>query len=80
MMTLTTDQLLTTRDGKEPALLEIAGADGRFVPARAMLEGPMLHLTGAGVEHPLHARYAWTDYGKVNLAGESGMPLEPFAF
>ncbi|MBQ9253037.1 MAG: hypothetical protein IJ188_10440 [Clostridia bacterium] len=80
MMTLMTDQPLMARDGKEPALLELAGADGNFVPARAMLEGPFLHLTAAGVEHPLHARYAWTDYGLVNLFAANGLPLEPFAF
>ena len=80
MVTLITDQPLLSRDGKEPALLELAGADGKFVPARAMLEGPFLHLTAAGVEHPLHARYAWTDYGTVNLFGGNGLPLEPFCF
>ena len=80
MMTLITDQPLMTRDGKEPAMLELAGADGEFRPARAMLEGPMLHLTAAGVEHPIHCRYAWTDYGIVNLFAASGLPLEPFCF
>ncbi len=80
MMTLRADQILTTRDGKEPALLELAGADGVFVPARAMLEGPELHLTAPGVSHPVHCRYAWTDYGTVNLFGEGGLPLEPFRF
>ena len=78
MMTLRTDQPLMTRDGREPALLELAGADGVYKPARAMLEGDMLHLTAAGVEFPLHARYAWTDFGKVNLCSGAGLPLEPF--
>ncbi len=78
MMTLLTDQPLTTRDGKEPALLELAGADGRYVPARAMIEGAFLHLTAAGAAHPVHARYAWTDYGTVNLFAANGLPLEPF--
>jgi sialate O-acetylesterase len=77
-MTLLTDQPLATRDGKEPALLEMAGADGRYVPARAMIEGPYLHLTAAGVAHPVRARYAWTDYGIVNLFAANGQPLEPF--
>ena len=80
MMTLQTDQMLMTRDGKEPALLELAGADGKYVPARAMIEGPELHLTAEGVEHPLHARYAWCDWGIVNLFGGNGLPLEPFEF
>ena len=78
MMTLLTDQPLTTRDGKEPALLEMAGPDGRYVPARAMIEGAFLHLTATGVAHPVHARYAWTDYGIVNLFAANGLPLEPF--
>ena len=78
MMTLLTDRPLTTRDGREPALLEMAGADGRYVPARAMIEGPYLHLTAAGVAHPVHARYAWTDFGAVNLFAANGQPLEPF--
>ena len=78
MMTLLTDRPLTTRDGREPALLEMAGADGRYVPARAMIEGPYLHLTAAGVAHPVQARYAWTDFGAVNLFAANGQPLEPF--
>ena len=78
MMTLRTTQPLLTRDGREPALLELAGTDGRYRPARAMLEGPLLHLTAAGVEHPVQVRYAWTDYGSVNLFGGNGLPLEPF--
>lgn len=80
MMTLETDQPLMTADGKEPAMLELAGADGEFKPARAMLEGPMLHLTAAGVQYPVHCRYAWTDYGIVNLFAANGLPLEPFCF
>ena len=80
MMTLETDQPLMTADGKEPAMLELAGADGEFRPARAMLEGPMLHLTAAGVQYPIHCRYAWTDYGIVNLFAANGLPLEPFCF
>lgn len=78
MMTLWTDQALMTRDGGEPVLMELAGADGKYVPARAMLEGPMLHLTAAGVEDPLHVRYAWRDWAEVNLFGGNGLPLEPF--
>ena len=67
------------RDGKVPALLEIAGADGRFVPARAVVSENTLRLWAAEVPHPVSARYAWTDYSdRVNLFGENGLPLEPF--
>jgi len=80
MMTLEADQLLSVTDGQEPALLELAGADGNYVSARAMIEGSELHLTAPGVTDPLHARYAWTDYGIVNIFGGNGLPLEPFQF
>ena len=79
-MILRADQKLGTPDGSAPALLELAGAEGAFSPAAATLEGNELTLTAEGVDFPLHARYAWTDYGAVNLFGENGLPLEPFAF
>ena len=67
-------------DGEEPLLLELAGADGVFFPARGMIEGSVLHIVSEKVFSPVHARYAWTDYGRVNITGAGGLPLEPFAF
>ncbi len=72
------DGKLQVSDGKDPALLEAAGADGVFRPARAEILGSRIRLRAEGVAHPAAARYAWTDYGKVNLFGENGLPLEPF--
>ena len=67
------------RDGREPALLEIAGTDGAFVSAKAEIRGDTLRLSAEGVSRPVRARYAWTDYSdQVNLFGENGLPLEPF--
>ena len=69
-----------TKDGKDPNLLEIAGEDGQFVPARAEIRGNRLILEAEGVSRPVRARYAWTDYScQVNLFGENGLPLEPFS-
>ena len=70
---------VVARDGKAPNLLEIAGADGRFVPAKAEIRGSRLLLTAEGIDSPVRARYAWTDWSdKVNLFGTNGLPLEPF--
>ena len=78
-MTVTLSAPVIPRDGKIPALLELAGPDGRFVPARAVVSDNTLRLWAAGIPHPVHARYAWTDFSdKVNLFGENGLPLEPF--
>ena len=72
--------LARTGDGKTPNLLEIAGEDGVFVPAKAEIRGSTLRLTADCISHPVYARYAWTDYSdKVNLLGENGLPLEPFS-
>lgn len=62
----------------QPALLEVAGADGVFHPATANIGGNTLRLTAEGVQEPVEARYAWVNYGKVNLFGEVGLPLAPF--
>ena len=68
-----------TPGGEAPNLLETAGEDGVYVPAKAEIRGDTLRLTAESVSRPAHARYAWTDYSdKVNLFGENGLPLEPF--
>lgn len=70
---------VVSRDGKEPNLLEVAGADGRYMPATTEIRGNRLILKADGVRYPVHARYAWTDYSdRVNLFGENGLPVEPF--
>ena len=67
------------RQGETPALLEIAGADGCYIPAQAEILGDRLLLHTDSISHPLHARYAWTDYAaSVPFFGENGLPLEPF--
>ena len=69
-----------TKDGKDPNLLEIAGADGEYAPAQVKIRGDQLIMKAEGISGPVHARYAWTDYsGQVNLFGENGLPVEPFS-
>ncbi len=68
-----------TRDGKPANLLEIAGEDRAYVPARAEIRKDRLVLQADGVDRPVYARYAWTDYSdRVNLTGINQLPLEPF--
>ena len=68
-----------TGDGEAPRLLEIAGEDGRFVPAEGEVAEGTIRIRSAEVDHPAFARYAWTDWSdQVNLFGENGLPLEPF--
>ncbi len=65
-----------TMRGDGELLLEIAGEDEKYVPARAELTENGMILSG--VKHPVHARYGHTDYAAVKLFGMNGLPLEPF--
>ena len=72
-------QNVKTRDGKAPQLLEIAGPDGRFVPAEGEITEDVLRIRAEGIGHPAAVRYAWTDWSdRANLCGENGLPVEPF--
>ena len=53
-------QPVKTSDGEAPRLLEIAGGDGKFVPAEGEISGSTLRLKAEGIKHPVKARYAWT--------------------
>ena len=79
VMTVVTTQHLKTDDGEAPRLLEIAGADGTFVPAEGEISENTIRLRAEPVKHPVSARYAWTDWSdRVNVFGGNGLPLEPF--
>ena len=79
VMTVLLSADITTKDGASPKLLEIAGEDGRFVPAEGEISGSTLRVHAEQTEHPVSVRYAWTDWSdQVNLTGENGLPVEPF--
>lgn len=62
----------------EPNGFEIAGADGKYYPAQAVLDGNRVLLTAPQVTRPVFARYAWVNYGVVSLFGKNGIPTAPF--
>ena len=62
---------------------EIAGDDGVFFPAAYKLgqqQGELNTITVSSplVKNPVSARYAWYNYGPVNIYGKNGLPLAPF--
>ena len=80
VMTVRMTQPVRTADGGAPKLLEIAGEDGKFVPAEGEITDGMLRMRAEDVPMPVSVRYAWTDWSEdANLRGENGLPLEPFA-
>jgi sialate O-acetylesterase len=82
-------QPLQTSSVPDPAVLaqsaahlhgfQIAGADGKFVPADAKIEGDSVVVSSADVSTPAAVRYAWENYPEgANLYNGAGLPAAPF--
>lgn len=66
------------RAEKAPLLFEVAGEDEVFHAAEAVIDGIEIRVASASVGRPRAVRYAWVNFGKVNVFGENGLPLAPF--
>jgi len=66
----------------DPSLqaFEVAGADGKFVPAEARIVANTVVVSALGVDNPEHVRYAWTPWPEpaANLYNKEGLPAVPF--
>ena len=70
---------LVTNDGEEPGEFAIAGADKKFVWARAKIEGDKVIVWNDSVTNPMYVRYAWADNPvNPNLYNKEGLPASPF--
>ncbi len=69
---------LRAKDGEGLASFEVAGSDGKFLPADAKIDGGQVVVSSAQVPAPVAARYAWASYPKVSLYNEAGLPAFPF--
>lgn len=57
---------------------EIAGTDGNYHSAEAVIEGPVVTLSSPHVKEPKFARYGWENVPVVNLYNKEGLPASPF--
>jgi sialate O-acetylesterase len=70
---------LVTNDGEEPGDFAIAGADKKFVWAKAKIEGNKIIVWSNEIAQPLYVRYAWADNPvHPNLYNKEGLPASPF--
>lgn len=69
---------LKTRDGKAPDSWELAGPDGKFVPATAVCAGDRVIVTADGITEPAAVRLGWRPDSDCNLTNGAGLPALPF--
>jgi sialate O-acetylesterase len=69
---------LTTNNGQAPNEFIIAGADRKFVPATAVIEGNCVVVSSPEVAAPVAVRYAWRYDSVPNLVNKEGLPAVPF--
>ena len=56
----------------------VAGDDGKFVWADAVIDGATVVVTAADIPHPTVVRYAWADDPVCNLYNAADLPAVPF--
>jgi len=57
---------------------EVAGTDGQFAPAHAVIDGNTVVLNSATVPKPVAARYGWSNSPECHLYNAAGLPASPF--
>lgn len=70
---------LKTREGSELKHFAIAGADRKFVWAKAVIEANKVIVWSDSIVNPKVVRYAWSDNPEnANLCNFEGFPASPF--
>ena len=69
---------LVSKSGPALTGFTIAGADGKFVPADAKIDGSTVVVSSALVPNPTAARYDWSAYPASSLYNQTGLPAFPF--
>jgi sialate O-acetylesterase len=67
-----------TSFGKELTQFEIAGKDGWFQPAKAVINGGSVSVSSPNVKEPVAVRYAFRDFIVGELFGNDGLPVSSF--
>ncbi len=70
---------LVANDGQPLQHFVIAGEDGNFVPAEAVIHGDCVKVHSREIASPRFVRYAWADNPEgANLFSKEGLPASPF--
>jgi len=69
---------LTSADGKPLQCFTIAGADGKFVPAEAVITNNKVLVSAPAITAPKAVRFSWNETDKSNFYNKNGLPAVPF--
>ena len=69
---------LKSRDGQPLNWFTIAGADKKFVPAKAEIVANAVVVSAPEVGKPVAVRFGWNELAEPNLANTAGLPASPF--
>lgn len=69
---------LKSRDAKPLSDFEIAGSDGMYVPAEAVIDGRDVVVFAPTVRAPQSVRFGWNNVAQPNLANSEDLPASPF--
>jgi sialate O-acetylesterase len=64
--------------GDAPVGFEVAGADRKYSPAGAKIEGTSVVVSSPAVPTPISVRYGWAANPNCNLFNKEGLPASPF--
>lgn len=69
---------LKSRDDKPLTWFTIAGEDGKFVDAQAVIDGNTVVVSSSEVASPKTVRFAWNQDAEPNLCNQAGLPASAF--
>ena len=69
---------MRSSDGEPLAGFELAGKDGLFYPAEAVVDGEQIKLFSPRVNLPCEVRYGWQPYSIGNLVNCDDLPASTF--
>ncbi|MFT3935716.1 MAG: sialate O-acetylesterase [Chitinophagaceae bacterium] len=69
---------LVSNDNKELTGFTIAGADGMYVPAKAVIKNNTVEVWADNVKQPVSVRFSWNEGMHANLYNKNGLPALPF--
>lgn len=66
------------KKGEDLTGFTIAGSNGKFVPAKAVIEADAVVVTSEKIAKPVAVRFGWAQVPVVNLFNQQGLPAVPF--